>query len=129
LAHAVNNLLLLARKPGHNTSHKRSAAIAGGTLLADRVIIVFYAWHVLLGVPYRHYPLQRAPGSPRRSWYTGITGSTSLLSGTGPALSSTSPHNEPVGLRLTFRQDPGSGEPHRCRDNGDSGSVISLRTL
>ena len=50
-AHAVINLLLLARKPGQNVSHKRSAAIIAGALLPDLVIIVFYAWHLVLGTP------------------------------------------------------------------------------
>ena len=50
-AHAVINLLLLARKPGQNTSHKRSATIIAGALLPDLVIIVFYAWHLMLGTP------------------------------------------------------------------------------
>ena len=50
-AHAVINLLLLARKPGQNISHKRSATIIFGALLPDLVIIVFYAWHLLLGTP------------------------------------------------------------------------------
>jgi hypothetical protein len=50
-AHAVINLLLLARKPGQNLSHKRSATIIFGALLPDLVIIVFYAWHLLLGIP------------------------------------------------------------------------------
>ena len=50
-AHAVINLLLLTRKPGHNNSHQRSAAIIAGALLPDLVIIVFYAWHLLLGTP------------------------------------------------------------------------------
>jgi hypothetical protein len=50
-AHAVINLLLLTRKPGQNLSHKRSATIIFGALLPDLVIIVFYAWHLLLGTP------------------------------------------------------------------------------
>ena len=50
-AHAVINLLLLARKPGQNISHKRSATIIAGALLPDLAIIVFYAWHLLLGTP------------------------------------------------------------------------------
>jgi hypothetical protein len=47
-AHAIINLLLLARKPGQNISHRRSATIIAGALLPDLVIIVFYAWHLLL---------------------------------------------------------------------------------
>ena len=50
-AHAVINLLLLARKPGQNVSHKRSATIIFGALLPDLVIIAFYAWQLLLGTP------------------------------------------------------------------------------
>ena len=50
-AHAVINLLLLARKPGQNISHNRSATIIAGALLPDLAIIVFYAWHLLLGTP------------------------------------------------------------------------------
>jgi hypothetical protein len=50
-AHAVINLLLMARKPGQNISHKRSATIIAGALLPDLAIIVFYAWHLLLGTP------------------------------------------------------------------------------
>jgi hypothetical protein len=50
-AHAVINLLLLARKPGQNVSHRHSATIIFGALLPDLVIIVFYAWHLLLGTP------------------------------------------------------------------------------
>ena len=49
-AHALINLLLLARKPRQNISHKRSAMIIAGALLPDLVIIVFYAWHLLLVV-------------------------------------------------------------------------------
>jgi hypothetical protein len=38
-AHAVINLLLLARKPGQNISHRRSATIIAGALLPDLAII------------------------------------------------------------------------------------------
>ena len=46
-AHVLINLLLLSRKPGH----AKTTAIIGGALLPDLVIIVFYAWNLLLGIP------------------------------------------------------------------------------
>ena len=44
-AHAVVNLLLLSQRP----SHRKTAAIVSGALIPDLVIILFYAWHSLLG--------------------------------------------------------------------------------
>lgn len=46
-AHAIVNLLVLARKP----SHRASAVIVAGALIPDLAIVVFYAWHLLLGTP------------------------------------------------------------------------------
>ncbi len=46
-AHAVLNLLLLAR----DGSHRQSAAVVTGAILPDLAIVVFYAWHLLLGTP------------------------------------------------------------------------------
>ena len=39
------NLLVLSREP----SHRKTAAIVLGALIPDLVIILFYAWHRLLG--------------------------------------------------------------------------------
>ena len=44
-AHAIVNLLVLSRNP----SHPKTAAIIGGALIPDLVIIVFYAWQLMLG--------------------------------------------------------------------------------
>ena len=44
-AHVMINLLVLARNP----SHPKSAAIIGGALIPDLVIIVFYGWQLILG--------------------------------------------------------------------------------
>lgn len=46
-AHAVVNLLLLSRR--HEQG--KTAAIVAGALLPDLVIILFYAWQLLLGTP------------------------------------------------------------------------------
>ncbi len=46
-AHALINLLVLSREP----DHRRTAAIIGGALIPDLAIIVFYAWHLMLGTP------------------------------------------------------------------------------
>lgn len=44
-AHAIINLLLLSRRP----SQRKTAAIIIGAVIPDLIIIVFYAWHLLLG--------------------------------------------------------------------------------
>jgi len=44
-AHVIVNLLVLSRNP----DHPRSAVIVSGALLPDLAIIVFYAWHLLIG--------------------------------------------------------------------------------
>ena len=44
-AHAVLNLLLLAR----DKDHRVKAAVVGGALIPDLAIVVFYAWQLLLG--------------------------------------------------------------------------------
>jgi hypothetical protein len=44
-AHAIINLLILSRNP----SHPKTAAIICGALIPDLIIIVFYAWQLLLG--------------------------------------------------------------------------------
>lgn len=44
-AHALINLLLLSRKP----DHRSTAAIITGAVIPDLVIVLFYAWHKLLG--------------------------------------------------------------------------------
>jgi hypothetical protein len=44
-AHAIINLLILTRRPGH----AKAAAIVAGALLPDLVIILFYAWHLIQG--------------------------------------------------------------------------------
>ena len=46
-AHAVVNLLLLSRDRGH----RYSAAVVGGAIIPDIVIVVFYAWQLALGTP------------------------------------------------------------------------------
>ena len=46
-AHAVVNLLLLSRRP----DHRKTAVIVSGALLPDLIIILFYAWHLLIGTP------------------------------------------------------------------------------
>ncbi len=46
-AHAVVNLLLLARGGGH----RQSAAVVTGALIPDLAIVVFYGWHLALGTP------------------------------------------------------------------------------
>ncbi len=46
-AHAVINLLLLARNP----DHRQNGVIVAGALLPDLVIMIFYAWHLLIGTP------------------------------------------------------------------------------
>lgn len=46
-AHVVVNLLLLTRK--RETNHRICATIVAGALLPDLVIILFYAWQLLLG--------------------------------------------------------------------------------
>jgi hypothetical protein len=46
-AHALINLLVLSRNP----SHPRAAAIIGGALLPDLVIIIFYTWNLMIGIP------------------------------------------------------------------------------
>jgi hypothetical protein len=51
-AHAVINLLLLSRIPGHKPDHRRSAAIVFGALLPDLAIMVFYAWRFASPVSY-----------------------------------------------------------------------------
>ena len=54
-AHAIVNLLLLSCQPAHKPTtkptHKRSAIIIAGALLPDLIIIIFYAWQLLLGTP------------------------------------------------------------------------------
>lgn len=44
-AHAVINLLILSRDP----SQRKTAAIVTGALIPDLVIILFYAWQLMLG--------------------------------------------------------------------------------
>ncbi len=44
-AHALINLAILSRDP----SHRKTGVIVAGALIPDLVIIVFYAWHLLLG--------------------------------------------------------------------------------
>ncbi len=44
-AHALINLALLSRDP----SHRKSGMIVAGAVIPDLVIIVFYAWHLMLG--------------------------------------------------------------------------------
>ena len=44
-AHAIINLLVLTR----DADHRRTAAIMVGAIIPDVAIIVFYAWHLLLG--------------------------------------------------------------------------------
>lgn len=46
-AHAVVNLVLLARSGGH----RHSAAVVTGAVLPDLAIVVFYAWHLMRGTP------------------------------------------------------------------------------
>ena len=46
-AHAVINLLLMSR----DASHGRAAAVVAGALIPDLAIMLFYAWHALLGTP------------------------------------------------------------------------------
>lgn len=46
-AHVVVNLAILARGEGH----QRTAVIVAGALLPDLVIMLFYAWHLVLGTP------------------------------------------------------------------------------
>ena len=46
-AHAVVNLLLLSRRPDNG----KTAVIVSGALLPDLVIILFYAWHLVVGTP------------------------------------------------------------------------------
>ncbi|MDJ0779071.1 MAG: hypothetical protein QNJ85_14480 [Gammaproteobacteria bacterium] len=48
-AHAMVNLVLLARAPGH----RKTGAIVLGALVPDLVIILFYAWHLLRGTSER----------------------------------------------------------------------------
>ena len=45
-AHAVVGLVILSRK---GDGHRRTAAIVVGAVIPDLAIIVFYAWHRLLG--------------------------------------------------------------------------------
>lgn len=45
-AHALLNLALLSRRPA---SHAHSGAIIVGAVIPDIAIILFYAWHLLLG--------------------------------------------------------------------------------
>ena len=45
VAHAVVGLAVLSR----DDSHKRTAAIVTGALIPDLAILVFYAWHRMLG--------------------------------------------------------------------------------
>ena len=44
-AHAIINLLVLTR----DNDHRRATAIMAGAIIPDLVIIVFYAWHLILG--------------------------------------------------------------------------------
>ena len=44
-AHAIINLLILSRNP----TQKKTVAIISGAVIPDLVIIVFYAWHLLIG--------------------------------------------------------------------------------
>jgi len=46
-AHAVVNLLLTSR----GASHPRAAAVVAGALIPDLAIMVFYAWHTVIGTP------------------------------------------------------------------------------
>ena len=44
-AHAIINLLILSRNP----THQKTTAIVIGAIIPDLVIMVFYAWHLLVG--------------------------------------------------------------------------------